>query len=70
MIKDEKFVEHGCELEKVLGYEYSTLEDILPISGSSIDKSVNSKRGILTQTAGFSTPYLCVCLLLSEVKCL
>ena len=43
MIKDKKFVEHGCELEKVLGYKYSTLEDILQISGSSVDQSVNTK---------------------------
>ena len=34
-----------------MGYKYSTLEDTLQISGSSIDQSINTKRGILTQTA-------------------
>ena len=61
MIKDEKFVEHGCQLEKVLGYKYSTLEDTLQISGSPIDQSVNTKRGILGQTARVFDP-LSLCL--------
>ena len=32
MIKDNNFVEHGCELEKVLGYKYSTQNDTIQIS--------------------------------------
>ena len=48
----------ACE---VLGYKYSILEDTLQISGSSIDLSVNTKRGILTQTAMFFNP-LSLCL--------
>ena len=67
MIKDQKFVEHGCQLEKVLGYKYSTLEDTLQISGSPIDQSVNTKRGILAQTARVFDP-LSLCLL-SRAKC-
>ena len=61
MIKDQKFVEHGCQLEKVLGYKYSTLEDTLQISGSPIDPSVSTKRRILVQTAGVFDP-LSLCL--------
>ena len=61
MIKEQKFVEHGCQLEKVLGYKYSTQEDTLQISGSPIDQSVNSKRGILAQTARVFDP-LSLCL--------
>ena len=41
LINDKKFVEHGCELENTL-----------QISGSSI----NTNRGILTQTARFFDP--------------
>ena len=61
MIKDQKFVENGCQLENVLGYKYSTLEDTLQISGSPIDLSVNTKRGILAQTARVFDP-LSLCL--------
>ena len=61
MIKDKRFIKHGCKLEKVSGYKYSTLEDTLQISGSSIDQLVNTKRGILTQTARFLDP-LSLCL--------
>ena len=53
MIKDKKFIEHRCKLDKILGYEYSTLEDILQIPGFSINQSVNTKIRILTQTARF-----------------
>ena len=61
MIKDQKLVEHDCQLEKVLGYKYSTQEDTLQISRSPVDQSVNTKRGILAQTARVFDP-LSLCL--------
>ena len=42
MIKDKKYVEHGCDLEKVLGYEYNTKQDTIKISNSKINCNVNT----------------------------
>ena len=61
MIEDHNFVEHGCELEKVLGYKYSTLNDTIQLSGSHIDFDVKTKRGILSQTSKVFDP-LSICL--------
>ena len=44
MIKDEKFVEHGCELEKVLGYRYNTPNDTIQISKPIINPDTKTKR--------------------------
>ena len=41
MIKDGKFVEHGCAYEKVLGYMYSPSSDILKLNKSNINLMIN-----------------------------
>ena len=56
MTEDQNFVEHGCELEKVLGYKYSTQNDTVQISNTQIDPKVNSKRGVLSQVAKVFDP--------------
>ena len=61
MIEDHNFVEHGCELEKVLGYKYSTLNDTIQLSDAHIDFDVKTKRGILSQTSKMFDP-LSLCL--------
>ena len=61
MIEDQNFVDHGCELEKVLGYKYSTLNDTIQISNPHIDHNVKTKRGILSQTSKVFDP-LSLCL--------
>ena len=61
MIEDHNFVEHGCELEKVLGYKYSTLNDTIQFSDAHTDFDVKTKRGILSQTSKMFDP-LSLCL--------
>ena len=61
MIEDHNFVEHGCKLEKVLGYKYSTLNDTIQLSDSHVDFDVKTKRGILSQTSKVFDP-LSLCL--------
>ena len=64
MIKDKKYVEHGCTYEKVLGYMYSPNNDILKLAKSNIDLMLNliTKRIILSQNSkvfdplGFASP--------------
>ena len=61
MIKDKKYVEHGCDLEKVLGYKYNTKNDTIQISNSNINFNVNTKRGVLAQISKVFDP-LSLCL--------
>ena len=56
MIKDKKYVEHGCDLEKVLGYKYNTKQDTIQISNSKINCNVNTKRGVLAQISKVFDP--------------
>lgn len=51
MIRDKRFVEHGCEFEKVLGYKYSPSKDVIKLADSGIDLVLNliTKRIILSQ---------------------
>ena len=64
MIKDKKYVEHGCDLEKVLGYKYNTKQDTIQISNSKINCNVNTKRGVLAKISKVFDP-LSLCLLVS-----
>ena len=43
MIKQGKFVEHGCEYEKVLGYMYSPVKDVLRLAKSNIKLIISSR---------------------------
>ena len=56
MIKDKKFVEHGCSQEKVLGYKYNTDKDTMQVSLSELDESVDTKRGVLSQVSMLYDP--------------
>ena len=64
MIKDKKFVEHGCTHEKVLGYMYDPLNDTLKLAKSKINLMANlvTKRIILSENSkvfdplGFTSP--------------
>ena len=64
MIKDKKFVEHDCALEKVLGYMYSPTEDMLHLAKANIDLTIKliTKRFILSMFSkvfdplGFTSP--------------
>ena len=51
MIKDTTYVEHGCEFDKVLGYKYSPLKDVIKLAETNIDLMSNlvTKRIILSQ---------------------
>ena len=42
MIEDDKYVEHGQKVEKVLGYKYDTEADLMFIGSSFSDVGVNT----------------------------
>ena len=54
MIEDKKFVEQSSNFEKVLGYHYNTNLDYLKISNDSVDRTVKTKRGVLSQLCFWS----------------
>ena len=64
MIKDGKFVKHGCAYEKVLGYMYSPTTDVVKLAKVEINLMVNliTKIIILLQFSktydplGFTSP--------------
>ena len=51
MLKDTRYVEHGCEFDKVLGYKYSPDRDVIKLADSKIDlmPALVTKRIILSQ---------------------
>ena len=62
MIKDDKFIKHGCTLDKVLGYKYDAAADTLSLSPVSLAANADTKRKIFSQSAqvfdpiGFASP--------------
>lgn len=48
MKEDNKFVEHGTDIEKILGYQYSISNDEINLADFDLDSNVKSKRGILS----------------------
>ena len=58
MIKDKRYVEHGSEYEKVLGYKYSPVKDVIKLADSSIVLGLSSvtKRIILSQFSKLFDP--------------
>ena len=49
MIENKKFVEHSSNFEKVLYYHYNTNLNYFKISNDSVDRTVKTKRGVLSQ---------------------
>ena len=56
MISDENYVDHGCDLEKVLGYRFSTERDSIQLSPSRFDQNVITKRSILSNISKVFDP--------------
>lgn len=56
MKKDGNFVEHGCELEKVLGYRYNPSRDTIQVASSSVNEHAKTKRNILSQISAIYDP--------------
>ena len=58
MIKDMRYIEHGCEFDKVLGYKYSPSRDVIKLGSSNIDLMAGliTKRTILSQFARVFDP--------------
>ena len=44
-----KYVDHGCELEKLLGSKYNPIKDSLLVFDISFDQNVITKRSVLSQ---------------------
>ena len=57
MIKDNKYVEHNCEYEKVLGYNYNPSKDTLQLAKVKFkDSEKVTKRSILSESAKVFDP--------------
>ena len=56
MIKDGRYVQHGCIEEKVLGYKYNPSLDTMHVSNISVDPKANSKRKVLTEFSKLFDP--------------
>ena len=62
MIQDGKYVTHGCEFDKVLGYRYSAIGDKMKLATVNIDVKANTQRKLLSECPkifdplGFATP--------------
>ena len=56
MIQDGRYVDHGCNQEKVLGYRYNPVTDSMQLAQAQIVEDVDTKRGILSQTSKIFDP--------------
>ena len=56
MKEEGTIVQHGCEYEKVFGYNYYPESDNISIANTSVKKKVFSKREVLAQTAKIFDP--------------
>ena len=56
MIQDGRYVDHGCNQEKVLGYKYNPATDSMQLAQAQIVEDVDTKRGILSQTSKIFDP--------------
>ena len=62
MKQDGKYVTHGCEFDKVLGYRYSAIRDTMKLATVVIDGQANTQRKLLSEAPnifdplGFTTP--------------
>ena len=53
---DDRFIKHGQPLDKVLGYRYSAGSDHLQLHSVHLDETVNSKRGMLSESSKVFDP--------------
>ena len=60
MIKDQKFLEHGCQLEKVLGYKIFHTRRHIRFQGHLLTSLLTLKVANWPKRQGFSTLYLCL----------
>ena len=56
MVKDDRYVQHGCTEEKVLGYKYLPDSDMFKLSDFKIDQNSKTKRQILAQISKVFDP--------------
>ena len=56
MIQDGRYVDHGSNQEKVLGYRYNPVTDSMQLAQAQIVEDVDTKRGILSQTSKIFDP--------------
>ena len=56
MIKDNRYVKHGCQLDKVLGYKYDAISDIIKISQVTLNELAKTKRTVLAESSKVFDP--------------
>ena len=56
MKKDGKYIAHGCDYDKVLGYRYSGAEDKMKLASVNIDINANTQRKLLSESPKIFDP--------------
>ena len=56
MKSDNKYIKHDCEFDKVLGYRYSSTQDIIKLAEIKLDPNANTKRSILSESSRVFDP--------------
>ena len=56
MKSDDKYIKHGCTLDKVLGYKYEAAADNIYLSSVNLADNCNTKRKIFAQSSKVFDP--------------
>ena len=56
MKSDYKFIKHDCDFDKVLGYRFSSIQDIIKLAEIILDPSAKTKRSILSESSKVLDP--------------
>ena len=56
MIQDGRYITHGCEWDKVLGYQYHAVADTFKLSKCSLDIHATTKREVLAESSKLFDP--------------
>ena len=56
MISDDKYIKHGCRLDKVLGYKYEAAADKIFLSSVNLVDNCDTKRKVFAQSAKIFDP--------------
>ena len=56
MISKDKYIKHGCTLEKVLGYKYEAAADKIYLTSVDLTDDCDTKRKIFAQSAKVFDP--------------